>query len=154
MRTVRAIENTEEKRAIARRVLVDLPEWFGMPEYTNAYIDESADMPFWASFAQNEPMGFIALKETSRYTAEVFVMGVMKRFRRQGVGRELFGAFSAYAKEKGYEFLQVKTVDEGHYDEYDQTRLFYESLGFRKLEVFPTLWDPHNPCLILIMSVK
>lgn len=154
MHTVRAIEGAEEKRGIARRVLADLPEWFGMPDYTNEYIEKSAELPFWASFQESEPTGFIALKETSRYTAELFVMGVMKRFHRQGAGRELFNVFYEYAKAKGYEFLQVKTVDEGHYDEYDQTRLFYESLGFRKLEVFPTLWDPHNPCLILVMSVK
>ena len=154
MHTVRAVERPEEKRAISRLILADLPEWFGMPEYTNAYIDGSANMPFWASFESGEPTGFIALKETSRYTAELFVMGVLKRFHRQGAGRELFRAFYEYAKAKGYEFLQVKTVDEGRYEEYDQTRLFYESLGFRKLEVFPTLWDPHNPCLILVMAVK
>lgn len=151
---VRAIENGEERRAISRAVLGDLPEWFGMPEYTNEYVDKSAQMPFWASFAEGEPVGFIALKETSRSTAEVFVMGVLKRFHRRGIGGQLFHAFYKYAKEKGYEFLQVKTVDEGHYAEYDKTRLFYENLGFRRLEVFPTLWDPHNPCLILVMSVK
>ena len=148
------IERAEEKRAISKAVLSDLPEWFGMPEYTNEYINKSAKMPFWVSFVEDEPVGFIALKETSRFAAEVFVMGVLKRFHRRGIGRQLFGAFYAHAKENGYEFLQVKTVDEGHYAEYDQTRLFYESLGFRKLEVFPTLWDPHNPCLILVMSVK
>lgn len=154
MRGIRLIENEEEKRAISSAVLADLPEWFGIPEYTREYIDESAKMPFWASFTEDEPTGFIALKQTSRHTAEIFVMGVQKRFHRQGIGRELFSAFYAYAKEQGYAFLQVKTVDEGHYKEYDQTRLYYESMGFRRLEVFPTLWDPQNPCLILVMAIQ
>lgn len=135
-------------------VLADLPEWFGMPEYTSAYIEDSAKMPFWACFLEEKPAGFIALKETSRSAAEVFVMGVLNRFHRQGIGRALFQAFYAYAKERGYEYLQVKTVDEGHFEEYDRTRLFYEGLGFRRLEVFPTLWDPHNPCLVLVMAIK
>ncbi|MEN6594392.1 MAG: GNAT family N-acetyltransferase [Clostridiaceae bacterium] len=148
------VESEEEKRRVAREVLADLPEWFGIPESTEEYIDESAKMPFWASYSNNEAAGFISLKQTSPYTAELYVTGVKKRFHRQGIGRELFSAFYEFAKQSGYEFLQVKTVDEGRYEEYDQTRLFYESLGFRKLEVFPTLWDEWNPCLIMVMAVK
>ncbi|MEN6340275.1 MAG: GNAT family N-acetyltransferase [Clostridiaceae bacterium] len=148
------VESEEEKRRVAREVLADLPEWFGIPESTEEYIDESAKMPFWASYFNHETAGFIALKQTSPFAAELYVAGVKKRFHRQGIGRELFSAFYEYAKQSGYEFLQVKTVDEGRYEEYDQTRLFYESLGFRKLEVFPTLWDEWNPCLIMVMAVK
>ncbi|MDR0397389.1 MAG: hypothetical protein LBH66_08820 [Oscillospiraceae bacterium] len=54
---------------------------------------------------------------------------------------------------KGYEFMEVKTVDAGVYDEYDRTRLFYESMGFRKLEVLPAFWDEKNPCLALIKYI-
>ncbi len=151
---IRRIEDSEEKRSIAKSVLLDLPEWFGIPESTQEYIDESAQMPFWAFFsAENEPAGFIALKETSACTAEVFVTGVKKRFHRQGIGKTLFSEFYSYAKSHGYRFLQVKTVDEGHYEEYDATIRFYEALGFCRLEVFPTLWDAHNPCLLLVMAI-
>lgn len=56
---------------------------------------------------------------------------------------------------KKFEFLQVKTVDGASEDEYyKKTRLFYEAQGFKKLEVFPTLWDEHNPCLLLVKSLK
>jgi len=44
-------------------------------------------------------------------------------------------------------------VNQGCYEEYDQTVAFYESLGFKKLEVFPTLWDEWNPCLIMVMPI-
>ena len=148
------VESEEEKRRVAREVLADLPDWFGIPECTEEYINESAKMPFWASYSDQEAAGFIALKQTSPFAAELYVTGVKKRFHRQGIGRELFSAFYESAKQSGYEFLQVKTVDEGRYTEYDQTRLFYESLGFRNLEVFPTLWDEWNPCLIMVMAVK
>ena len=80
-------------------------------------------------------------------------MGVRKEYHRQGIGRLLFAAFHEYARSHGYEYLQVKTVDAGRCPEYDRTRLFYESMGFRKLETFPTLWDEWNPCLVLIRSV-
>ena len=42
----------------------------------------------------------------------------------------------------------------GKYADYDKTNLFYKSLGFREFELFPTLWDEHNPCQIYVMAVK
>ena len=47
----------------------------------------------------------------------------------------------------------VKTVKMGVYEDYDKTNLFYLSLGFKELEVFPKLWDEANPCQIYIMSI-
>jgi len=42
----------------------------------------------------------------------------------------------------------------GRYDIYDDTNRFYLSLGFRELEVFPTLWDEGNPCQVYIMAIE
>lgn len=61
-------------------------------------------------------------------------------------------SFEDFAKDR-YEYIQVKTVDEGHYTEYDQAVAFYKSVGFRKMEVLPTLWDEWRPCLILIKKI-
>ena len=58
------------------------------------------------------------------------------------------------AKSQGYEFIQVKTVKMGMYEDYDRTNLFYISCGFKELEVFPLLWDEANPCQIYVMSLK
>ena len=80
-------------------------------------------------------------------------MGVLKNYHRSGVGTLLFNALENYAKSK-YKFLQVKTVDEGKYDEYDLTVSFYKKVGFSKLEVFPTLWDKWNPCLIMVKNIS
>ena len=32
--------------------------------------------------------------------------------------------------------------------------IYYKSLGFKELEVFPTLWDEANPCQIYIMGLN
>ena len=148
-----AVQSPEEKTAISSKILYSLPEWFGLPESTAEYIETCRSLPFWAEYRDGSPIGFLAMQETRPYTAALYVMGGLKEYHRQGVGRALFAAFQEYAKSEGYEYLQVKTVDAGRYPEYDRTRLFYESLGFRKLETFPTLWDEWNPCLILIQSV-
>jgi len=68
-------------------------------------------------------------------------------------GRALFAAAKKYAAQTGYSFLQVKTVQMGRYKEYDDTNRFYQSLGFKELEVFPSLWDEWNPCQIYIMAI-
>lgn len=147
------IDSPEEKAAIATEILQSLPEWFGLPESTAEYIRTCRTLPLWAEYRDGKTVGFLAMRETSPYTAELYVMGILKEYHRQGIGRRLFEAFRDYAHSRGYEYLQVKTVDAGRCPEYDRTRLFYESLGFRKLETFPTLWDEWNPCLILIRSI-
>ena len=42
----------------------------------------------------------------------------------------------------------------GKYESYDRTNRFYLSLGFKELEVLPTLWDEWNPCQIYIMALE
>lgn len=150
---VQRVEKPDEREAAAREVLEALPDWFGIPESREAYIRDSRAQPFWADLEDGAVRGFLALKETSPYTAELAVMGVLPAYHRQGIGRALFAAFHQYAREKGYAFLQVKTVQEGRYASYDQTNAFYRSLGFRELECFPTLWDRQNPCQIYIRNV-
>lgn len=154
MYSIKKIMNPTEKEQISQAILADLPDWFGIPESTAEYIQKSQDMPFWASFEESSATGFIVLKETAPRVAEIYVTGVLAAYHRKGLGHLLFDAFLAYAKDHGYEFLQVKTVRRGCYDEYDRTCAFYESLGFVEFECFPTLWDESSPCQLYIMSIK
>ncbi len=148
------VPEAEEKSRIARLILEALPEWFGIPEARESYIKESADEIMIASTENDVPNGFLCLKQTGRDTVELAVMGVLKEYHRKGIGTALFQAAKAIAAERGYSFLQVKTVQMGRYEEYDRTNLFYLSLGFREFEVFPTLWDEWNPCQIYVMSLR
>lgn len=152
-RVIRFVSEPDNRSAIAREVLLNLPEWFGIPEYTENYIRVCSELPFWVCEVSGETAGFIALKETGPYAAELHVMGVKKPYHRTGIGRLLFEELQRYAKAHGYLFLHVKTVDAGYYQEYDDTCKFYEALGFFKLEVLPELWDPENPCLLMVMSI-
>lgn len=143
-----------EKKRIARVILEALPEWFGIPEAREEYIAESEKLVMFADIENGVPAGLVTLRETGRDTAELNVMGVAKPFHRRGIGTALFLAARAAAAERGYSFLQVKTVQEGHYSEYDATNSFYRSVGFKEFELFPTLWDENNPCMIYVMSLK
>ncbi len=151
---IQQITEPAERERIAREILEGLTEWFEVPETREAYIRESRDWTFFAAEQDGETTGFLCLKETGKKTAELAVMGVKKAYHRRGTGRALFGAAKEFAAASGYEFMQVKTVEMGHYADYDLTNRFYQSLGFRELEVFPELWGPENPCQIYVQSLR
>lgn len=151
---LKIIEVTDavKKSEIVASVLADLPEWFGLPESTEDYIEKSKTAYLWSADIDGENVGFVTLTETTEDTVELHCMGIKKVHHRTGIGSMLLEALEDFAKER-YSYLQVKTVDQGHYKEYDQTIAFYRSSGFRKLEVFPTLWDEWNPCLVMVKKL-
>lgn len=151
---VEVIKDPDEKRSIARTVLEALTEWFEVEESREGYIRDCADWTFLAVKEDDRIMGFLCLKKTGNATVELAVMGVMKEYHRNGVGRNLVEKAKEVAKAEGYEFMQVKTVKIGMYDDYDRTNYFYISCGFKEFEVFPLFWDEANPCQIYVMSLK
>lgn len=150
---IREVIQDGEKKMISRQILEALPDWFEVPEAREEYIRSSEGKPFFAAFRGQVPVGFLYLKETGKATVELAVMGVLKEVHRQGIGRALFLAAKDRAAEAGYEFMQVKTVRMGVYDDYDRTNRFYQSLGFREFEVIPAVWGEENPCQIYVMSL-
>ncbi len=150
---INEIKLPSEKQKITRAILEALPEWFGIAESREEYIKICADLVFFAAYENDRAVGFICLKETGKVTVEVCVMGVLKEYHRKGVGKTLFQDAQSAAKNMGYSFMQVKTVQMGRYPEYDATNHFYLSLGFKEFEVFPTLWDEWNPCQVYVMTI-
>lgn len=142
-----------EKKNITRYILEALPEWFGLPESREEYILDSIGKTFLCAYSNEKPVGFLYLKETGRDTVELAVMGVLKEYHRNGIGKALFESAKKVASERGYSFIQVKTVQMGKYEEYDKTNRFYMALGFKEFEIFPTLWDEWNPCQIYVMAL-
>lgn len=148
------ITDTNEKQAVARKILEALPDWFEIEESREEYISGCVDWIFFAAKEEGEAVGFLCLKETGKATVELAVMGVLKDHHRSGIGRQLVERAKKAAASQGYEFMQVKTVKMGVYEDYDRTNLFYISCGFKELEVFPSLWDEANPCQIYVMSLQ
>lgn len=151
--TITQINCDIERAYIARTILESLPDWFGIPEAIEEYIASSKGQSFFCAFMEEKPVGFLYLKETGKHTIGLAVMGVLQEYHRTGIGKALFCAAKEEAKRQGYAFMQVKTVQMGRYGIYDATNRFYLSLGFKELEVFPTLWDEWNPCQIYIMAI-
>ncbi len=151
---VNRITDCAQKEKIARGILEALTDWFEVPETREAYIRGSRDQIFFDAEQDGQEVGFLCLKETGRSTVELAVMGVRKESHRQGVGKALVQEAKRYAAAAGYEFMQVKTVQMGHYEDYDRTNRFYLDAGFRELEVFPDYWDEANPCQVYVLSLR
>ena len=148
---IERIESAEEKRIIARKVLESLHDWFEVDASREKYIEESADQIFIAASSGDDHIGFLCLKQTGRETVELAVMGVIREYHRSGIGRCLFEKAREIAKEEGYLFMQVKTVQMGVYKDYDITNRFYRACGFKEFEVIREIWGEANPCQIYVM---
>ena len=151
---IERIADAESKKAIARKILENLHDWFEVDESREQYIAQSADQIFLAAKEEDGYAGFLCLKETGKDTVELAVMGVMKKHHRHGLGKKLFEKAKSIAIEEGYSFMQVKTVQMGMYEDYDITNRFYLSCGFKEFEVIRELWGEENPCQIYVMSLK
>jgi GNAT superfamily N-acetyltransferase len=145
------VEVREGQGAVCERVLRDLPEWFGIDQAVRQYVADVAGMTFLVARDAGDVLGFVALRRHNDATLEVHVMGVLRAHHRRGVGRALIEAAVARARADGARLLSVKTLAATREcAEYERTRRFYEALGFLPVEVFPTLWGPANPCLLMV----
>ena len=73
---IEQIHDAEVKKAVARKVLEALRDWFGVDESREKYIAESAGQAFLAAREDGAYVGFLCLKETGRDTVELAVIGV------------------------------------------------------------------------------
>ena len=151
---IEQIKDSETKKAIARKILEALHDWFEVDESREKYIADCVNWIFLAAKEDDDYVGFLCLKETGDATVELAVMGVLKEYHRNGLGRKLFEAAKKIAGEEGYSFMQVKTVQMGVYEDYDITNRFYKACGFKELEVIKEIWGEENPCQIYVMSLR
>lgn len=148
------IEAPDERERIARAILLQLPEWFGIPESTEEYCTGCRDLDFWAVFDHGVPVGFVSLKIHNAHTAELYVLGLHKAYHRRGIGTQLLGRVEDQCRRQGFRFLEVKTLDSSRESpEYRKTRLFYENYGFSPLETLTEIWGEANPCLIMVKAL-
>lgn len=151
---IKEVKNLFEKKQIAKIILEDLPEWFGIPEAREEYIETSTELPMIVAFYKQQPIGFISLKQHFSQTAEYYVLGIKKEYHRKGIGTQMSQYTEKWAQAQKIRYVQVKTLSADHPDKfYLRTRLFYEQIGFVPLEVFPTLWGIENPCLLMVKKI-
>lgn len=137
------------------RIARNLPAWFGIEEGLQELRHCLETESGWAALAGEEPIGFLTVAIPFPETREITWMAVAPDWHRHGVGRMLVQRVIDEARSEGATLLHVKTLADSHPSpEYAQTRAFYTALGFQRLVVLPELWDPSNPCLLLVLALK
>lgn len=150
------VEHDPERRAaICRDLLGRLPDWFAIPESVVNYIDEVRSRSMFVAYDETDTIvGFVTLERITPVAAELHLIAVLPGLHRHGVGRALVASIEAAARAQGAAMLTVKTLAPTvDYAPYEATRAFYRGCGFVPLAIFPDMWDPENPCLLMGKSL-
>ena len=136
-------------------ILRALPKWFGIEKSLLQYVKDADSMPTMLVKDGEDVIGFLTIKRNFPESADIHCMGILPQYHRTGVGRILIKALEDFLRSDGVRILQVKTVSaDSDCEAYAKSRAFYTAVGFIPLEVFPTLWDEWNPCLVFVKSIE
>ena len=148
------VTNNEEKSDLCRKVLNDLPLWFGIPEANDEYCAGVKKHRFVKICYENQDIGFASIKVNNELVAELYVMGIMAKYHRKNIGIKLIDHIESDLRNNGFQYLEVKTLDESkESEEYRRTRLFYQKAGFIPFDVLYNEWGKENPCLIMLKKL-
>lgn len=126
--------DTKDTERICRSITETLLEWFGIPEANEMYAKGVKECTTFAAYADNAPVGMIALKMSFSENGNIYWMGVKKNYHHQGVGKALLHRAEQYCREKGCYSLTVETLSPKEEDpNYLNTYRFYQQAGFRPL---------------------
>lgn len=148
----------------AHDILGELPEWFGPDRFTDEYVEAARKFPNYlavdgpsaldgppdgVTVPVEDVTGILLLDPRYDSTAEVHLLAVRRKHHRTGIGRALLQRVEDDMRARGVRLLTVKTFGPSRPDPgYDQTRAFYEAVGFLPVEEFPDLWA-EEPCLLM-----
>ncbi len=148
------IANEKTKSEICKKILKDLPEWFGLEAANKSYIEGVRDKLFFAYKDKDEYLGFVSLEETSDISCDMYVLGVLKKYHKEGIGTKLVKFAENEARKLNKEYIIVKTLSDSDPDKnYQKTRAFYFKNGYRMLEELKDLWGEDNPCAYWIKEL-
>lgn len=139
-------------QAECERVLRSVPQWFGIEPALMMYAADTTTKPTFLLRDGPRVIGFMTLAQHFPHAWEMHCVAVHAQARNQGHGSTLLAHAEAWLVAQGALLFQVKTVAARNRppEPYAETRAFYDKRGFMPLEVFPLLWDAHNPCLQMI----
>jgi len=144
-----------QRSLLCRAILEALPDWFAIPESREAYIVQVAELAMVAAHDGDRPVGFATLKPQTSASSELHLIAVLQSHHRRGIGAGLLQRIEALARQAGARLLTVKTLaPSSPYPPYAATRAFYERQGFLPVEVFPLLWGPEDPCLLMVKPLS
>ena len=119
---------------LCKKVTADLPEYFGIPEANVHYALGVTSRVNFAAIRNGELIALLSLDFPYPNNANVYWMGVMRKFHSQGIGKMLIARAAEFAEQQGAISVSVETLAPLECDEhYLKTYRFYEGCGFKPL---------------------
>lgn len=147
-------EITTNKAEICRAILEALPDRFGNQRVVELIVKEAPLLSMLGARDGDDYVGMMTVKRQTPQTIEIRALGVMPDRHRQGIGRALIQEVESYAIQQGAVLLSLKTVGPSDPNPiYQNTRAFYDALGFIQVEELP-LWGPDAACLLMVKSLR
>lgn len=135
-------------------IVRELPDWFGHEEgiaEAREYLHSQEGVV--ATDADGEVLGWLTYACAFPESMEITWMAVAASAHRRGIGRALIDRLIEITESRETQVILVKTLADTHPSpEYAATRAFYGAMGFVPAMVLPELWDPSNPCLVMVRS--
>ena len=148
------INDNNKKTECTNTILRKLPEWFGIEESIQEYVNTVYKYPFWAAFDKDNCIGFFSGKIHYNRTGDIYVCGIDPEYHGKGIGTLLYKELENYFIRNACDYVIVKTLSEKNADtNYAKTRNFYKKIGFKELLTLTEMWDTNNPCLIMIKNL-
>ncbi len=145
--TIRSLASSDIDTCLA--INRSLPAWFGLEEGLEEAAGYLRNHRGFVAECDGQVVGYLTYERLFETSAEISWMAVDPHHHRRGIGRSLIRALEQELA--GVALLSVKTLASSHPSkEYAQTRAFYQSVGFMEQMAFPDLWDPANPCLLMV----
>lgn len=155
MSSIKNIQEPDARSELCRRILADLPDWFGRPDATQSYIKAVTTQTTFAWGGDDAWAGIVSLSQPTSDTFDIHVMGVLRRYHRRGGGSALFAASEKHAMAAGARFLTVQTVGPSSPDPfYAKTRAFYATCGMAALAEFKDFWGSGTPMLLMGKTIS
>ncbi len=86
---------TDGREALAREILEELPEWFGIRKQRRHILRRPMSCQCLPANLAVKAIGFLTLKLQTIHAMEIVVMGVRRAWHRRGAGRALMAAAEA-----------------------------------------------------------
>ena len=119
---------------LCRKITVDLPEYFGLPEVNEHYAIGVRSRINLAAKAGEEYVGLISIDFPYPENANIYWMAILRGYHRKGIGKLLSDEAFKQAKNRGAKTISVETLSPEEADEnYLKTYNFYRFLGFAPL---------------------
>ncbi|MDX6590907.1 MAG: hypothetical protein QOJ13_103 [Gaiellales bacterium] len=149
---LRPLASSDAERCDA--IIASLPDWFGNEEGIEQCAAAVRSQEGLVSVAPDQVVAFITWEMRFPTTAEITWLAVDPAHHRQGHGSSLVGEMLQQAADGGVRLVVVHTLSSTAADPfYEQTRTFWQAVGFLPAAERPDLWNEENPALLLAREV-